>query len=638
MCGICGIIDFDGRPVDRDLVIRMRDVMTCRGPDACGLHVGPGAALGHRRLSIIDLSPAAAQPMTNEDGTAVLVFNGEIYNFQDLRPELEAAGHQFKSRSDSEVALHGYEQWGLDGLAKRILGMFAAAIWDSRKRQLHLLRDHLGKKPLFYQAVGGRVMFASDIKALWIANGRRVELDEQALDEFFYYTVISGRRTIFRGVHRLPPAHAATFDASGEKLTRFWSPDYSAKQAKSVDEWLEGIDHHLRRAVRRRLVADVPLGGFLSGGVDSSTVCALMAAEGHSRPKTFTVGFTDAARWDERRFSRAVAERIGSEHTELIVKPDVAPILSDLVWHYGEPFGDSSAVPTYLIAREARKHVTVVLTGDGGDEAFAGYSRHRRPWLAHRWRAIPGFIRRRLLPLAARGVGVIAPRTLFARNLELSAGHLAGDVRALAAATCWFDGWRDILYTPDFRSRLGAFHPLEAQRPLMDSLRGPTAVDKASEYLLLTTLCDDYLVKVDVATMAHSLEARCPFLDVELLNFAMTIPAGVLLEGNQAKSLLKRYAARLVPPEVVYRKKKGFSVPIRQWMQNEWAAPLERLLLSKTALDRGYFDPRTVRRIIGEHVSGRRNHVARLWTLLVFETWNRLFVDQTLKPGEPVLI
>jgi len=651
MCGICGIVEFGGREIPRELLLAMRDVMTCRGPDDAGAWYSQPCeiasdsracvALGHRRLSIIDLSPAGHQPMSNEDGTVWTVFNGEVYNFLELRPELEKLGHRFRSHTDTEVLIHGYEQWGIDGLVPRLRGMFAFALWDGRTQQLHLVRDHLGKKPMFYRVSGGRVEFASDIKALYLASPQTPELNPQAIDEFLYYGVISQNCTIFRGVHKLASGMYMSFRgtaAGGVQGTghQYWRPNYTHKEDRSGSDWLAALDHHLRRAVKMRMISDVPLGGFLSGGVDSSTVCAIMAQEGTTRPRTFSVGFSTQDRFDEREYSRAVAEHIGSDHTELVVEPDVAPILSDLVWQYGEPYGDSSAVPTYLISREARKHVTVVLTGDGGDEGFAGYSRHLRADRARRYAWLTPLVTRGLAPLAAGLVNAIAPQTLFARNLDMAAKYLSGSPLALAGDTTWFEGLRSSLYSDSFRSRLGGFHPLDNQRPILDALGGTTHVDRALEHLLLTTLPNDYLTKVDVATMAHSLEARCPLLDVDLLDFAARIPSALLVEGNQAKSLLKRYAATLVPPSVIYRKKHGFAVPIRHWFRDEWRQSVRNILLSKQA-DRGYFNRRCIERILDAHAAGRANHASRIWTLLVLEIWHRLFVDKTLKPGEPVL-
>jgi asparagine synthase (glutamine-hydrolysing) len=669
MCGICGIVNRRGQCVDGRLLEAMRDLMMPRGPDQAGLHIDGHVGLAHRRLAIIDLSPAASQPMTNEDGTIWLVFNGEIYNFGPLREELMRAGHRFRSRSDTEVIIHGYEQWGLEALAPRLRGMFAFAIWDKTRRQLHLCRDHLGVKPLFYAADAGQIAFASDIKCLWLARGKSSPVDPQAIDEFLYFSCIGQQRTIYNDVHKLPPGHHMTFDAApagergqapisngeiGARPHRYWQPDYTKKEARTVDQWLEGIDQHMQDAVARRLISDVPLGAFLSGGVDSSAVCAIMARQSSRPIHTFSVGFENHPRWDEREYSRKVASYIGSQHTELVVEPDVAPILSTLVWNMGEPHGDSSFIPQYLISREARKHITVVLTGDGGDEGFAGYSRHLRPDAARRLAWLTPLVTRGLWPLFSRVVSALAPTTQFARNTQLQAQYLAGDRRALINDSTWFDGVRSRLYSPGFANGIGDFNPLAAQQDFLQSLRGPTCVDRALESLLQTTLPNDYLVKVDVATMASSLEARSPFLDVDLLAFAATIPADVMLQGSlvgrpygrhcrtsrgnrQAKALLKEYAATLVPPEVVYRKKHGFAVPLRQWFKNEWRRPLKTFLLSKPSTDRGYFRPEFIAKILDDHAAGKCNHASRIWTLLVFEIWNRLFIDQTMKPGDPVL-
>lgn len=638
MCGICGIIDWREPDIDADQVVKMRDLMVARGPDDSGLHVEPGVVLGHRRLSIIDLSADGHQPMPNEDQTIWLVFNGEIYNFLELRKELLAAGHCFRSRTDAEVVIHGYEEWGTEGLTLRLRGMFAMALWDRRTRHIHLIRDPLGKKPLFYSYENGRLVFSSDIRSLWWEAGGNLTLNERAVDEFLYYKFISQGQTIFNQVNKVLPGHRVTFDGRTEKHERYWRPDYTRKQVRTLDEWLEGVDHYLRTAVRRRLVSDVPLGGFLSGGVDSSCICALMAAESQVRPRTFTVGFSNAPRFDERRYSRLVAHHIQSVHTELVAEAEIAPLLSEIVWNYGEPFGDSSMLPTYLIAREARKHVTVVLTGDGGDEAFAGYSRHLRAGLFGRYPKVYSFVGKGLITFFTRLLQGVAPQTLLTRNLDQYSRYLSGDPSAFAVSTCWFDGLRRNLYSDTLMKRLDGWHPGEVQEGFLKALNGPGNMDRALEYLLLTTLPGDYLTKLDVATMSHSLEARCPFLDIDLLSFAMTIPAEVLVEGHLAKAMLKRYAARLVPPEVVYRKKHGFSIPIRQWFRTDWKEPLQRFLLSKPALERGYFKPQSIRQTLEEHISGKRNHGSRIWTLLVFEIWNRLFVDKTMKPGDPVLL
>lgn len=636
MCGICGIVDWGGEVIDTSLALAMRELMLSRGPDDAGLHTEPGVCLGHRRLSIIDLSPAGHQPMSNEEDTVWAVFNGEIYNFLDLRGVLTSAGHRFRSRTDTEVLVHGYEEWGIDGLASRIIGMFALAVWDRRSRELHLLRDHVGKKPLFYRCHGKRLFFASDIKCIWLAAGKTLDIDESALDEYLYYYFITQDRCIYKGVNKLLPGHRATFSQSGVSRRRFWAPDYSAKAERSPDEWLDGIDHYVRQAVRRRLVSDVPLGAFLSGGVDSSTICAIMAVECPAPPKTFSVGFGDAPDHDERRHARTVARHIGSEHAELLAACDVFAHLPAIVWHYGEPFADSSALPSFLIAKAARDHVSVVLTGDGGDEAFAGYDRHLTAARDERWAWMPWSLRGQFLPQATGTLARLLPGSLLAQRLAVAARYGAGMREALAGNLCWWDGLRSRLYTPSWRAKLADWHPVTAQQQLLNELNGPTQVDRALQYVLTVRMPSDYLVKVDVATMAHSLEARCPFLDVDLLAFTATIPADVLIQGGIPKALLRRYAERLVPREVIHRPKQGFSVPLGQWLRTRRGEMLKSILLSPVACDRGYFAPRIVKSTIDQHLSGRADHTHRLWTLLVFEIWNRLFVDGSLRPEDPL--
>jgi asparagine synthase (glutamine-hydrolysing) len=514
--------------------------------------------------------------------------------------------------------------------------MFAVAIWDRRTRLLHLLRDHVGKKPLFYRLHRGRLSFASDIKSIWMAAGKSLDLDERALDEYLYYYFITQQRSIYRGVMKLPPGHRATFSEAGVALHRFWVPDYSVKENRSPDEWLEGIDHYLRQAVRRRLVSDVPLGAFLSGGVDSSVVCAAMAKESPSRPKTFTVGFRNAPSHDERGHAKAVAQYIGSDHTELLAESDVFARLPAIVWQYGEPFGDSSAVPTYLIAQAARRHVSVVLTGDGGDEAFAGYQRYLTAGRDQSWSWLPALLRQRVLPKAAGALARQLPVNLLAQRLRVATDYAAGSREALAGNLCWWDGLRAHLYTDTWRAQVADWHPVSAQHDLLRELNGPTQIDRALQYVLMVRLPSDYLAKVDVATMAHSLEARSPFLDLDLLRFAARIPADVLMQGKLTKALLKRYARGLVPAEVIDRPKQGFALPLGDWFRTSCRGLLTDVLLSPAARDRGYFRPRVVQTVLEQHLSGRADHTHRLWALLVFEIWNRLFVDGSLQPDQPL--
>lgn len=637
MCGICGIMDRTQEPISSEALIAMRDVMLTRGPDSAGVYEAPHIGLGHRRLAIIDLSPAGNNPMPNEDGTVQIVLNGEIYNFQDLRPELEAAGHRFRSLTDTEVLVHGYELWGPEGLLDRIRGMYSFAIWDGRKQRLFIARDRLGKKPMFIFDDGKQVLFASDIKSIWLLKRDHLTIDPKALDEFLFNYYIQQDRSIYKEVWKLGPGEYALFDLDPAHTVRkkYWSISYAHKETKPEDEWLEGIEHHLRAAVRRRLIADVPVGAFLSGGVDSSTVAALMAQESSGAISTFTIGFEGIEQYDERAHARKVADHIGSRHQEIVLQPDVWQILPKLVWHYGEPFGDASAVPSFFVAQAAREFVTVVLTGDGGDEALAGYDRHRSADRDRRLAWIPPALRKTVLPAIGGAVSRAATGSVMADRAGLFTEHLGGRLDlAIRRSWVWRGHQRRRLLSSSLMASLKDWDPAEPQLLALMNTDGPTALDRRLQMDLNTTLPSDYLTKVDVATMAVSLEARCPFLDTDFLEFAATIPADMLLMDGELKHLGKRFAARLVPPEVVYRKKWGFGLPIGHWMRAEWHDPIRRILLTGPATTRGLFDLSYVAQVLEEHRTGQREHRFRIWTLLLWELWQQMFVDGTLGPED----
>jgi asparagine synthase (glutamine-hydrolysing) len=631
MCGICGIFDPAGGPVDQAHVLTMREVMRDRGPDDAGLFVGPGIGLGHRRLSIIDLSTAGRQPMGSEDRKVQVVFNGEIYNFAELRKELEAE-HRFASHTDTEVLLHGYEQWGIEGLLERIGGMFALAIYDARESpRLILARDRVGKKPLFFLHTAGRVWFASDIKAIWLVAREHLSVDPQALDQFLFYYYIEQDHCIWRPAEKVAPGHFIEFTADGRARQRqYWDLSYANKRSRQMEQLLSELDDHLRRATRRRMIADVPLGAFLSGGVDSSTVVAAMAAQSETPVKTVSVGFAQEA-FDERPFSRAVARHLHTDHTELELRPDAWSILPKLLWHYGEPYGDSSAIPLWFVSQAAREVVTVVLTGDGGDEAFGGYAEYRQADRYGRYRWLPLHVRRGLLLPIARALATVLP---VARHWRRGMAYMAGRLDlTLDRSNCWDDARRRRLYDPAWARQLAGTHPADGRRRTLARADGPTPVDKMLYLLIKHVLVSDYLVKVDVGTMAHSLEARSPFLDHELMAFAATIPAGELLAGGERKAVLKKYAATKVPRQAIYRRKAGFAVPLDHWLRGDWYAAVRRLLLSKEAAGRGLFRPAVVDRLLRQHRGGA-NHKHRIWTLLLTELWHRMFVDRTLSADD----
>ncbi len=631
MCGICGIYRSDGGPIDAGRVVRMRDAMFARGPDAYGLAEGSGCALGHRRLSIIDLSAAGGQPMGNEDGSIQLVFNGEIYNFLELRPELEKAGHCFRSRTDSEVLVHGYEEWGLEGLLQKIRGMYALAIVDTRRNQIHLARDPLGKKPLYFRWAGGELVFASSARALALGLDSTPEVDPSAIDDLLWNRCIGGSRSIFQGVEKLLPGHAWSVgpEQTPKELVH-WHPNFFEHElGVPAETWLERMDGALKAAVKRRLVADVPIGVLLSGGVDSGLVAAL-AAESVGRIKTYCVAAEDP-RLDESAYAQAVAERYGTEHHLLPVKSEVRADLPQLVAAMGEPFADVSAANLFAIARLARQSVTVVLTGDGGDEAFGGYTEF---WGAHYGgklhKALPAPLRRVALgcvPIMRRGPRALRRAGTFLRMASLPLEKCFGELQPVEARC------RDLLYNQDFMASLREHQPRRCAFELLNTNHAASWCDRVMQAHLLTVLPDDFLPKVDLATMGVSLEARCPFLDVDLIELAMRIPPDVRLQDHKPKGLLRRLARRYLPAAGVDRQKQGFAAPVGMWFRRHWSDLTADFILGPHVERRGWFRRAGLEQLVSEHADGR-DHGNLLWALLVLEIWLRLAVEHLLDPLE----
>lgn len=628
MCGICGIVDYGDRPISPALVDRMRDVMVRRGPDDAGTEVRPHVGLGHRRLSILDLSARGRQPMSNEDGSVLLVFNGEIYDFEHLRRELDAAGHRFESHTDSEVLVHGYEEWGIAGLASRISGMFAFAIWDARTRELHLVRDRLGKKPLYYGLLDGRFMFASELKAIWTVADGRLRIRPDSIARYLYWSYLPGRDTIYDGIYQLLPGRILTLTPTGTREQRYWRLSF-ARKIKSTDaDLIADTDAVLTAAVRRRLRSDVPLGAFLSGGVDSGYVVSRMAAcsTGTEPVRTFSMGTSDRAH-DERGQARRVAEHCGTNHTEFEVTPDAWALLPRLVWEFGQPFADPASVPAYYVAEQARRHVTVALTGDGGDEAFAGYSQHRGRYLGAMLRpAVPdsllNYALRHATTLmddgrASRAATAVRFLRYVHRDPMVNWGG-ASNWALHHLPHLWSRQYRDAVF-PD--GLLGYALDVDAE------FDGQSALDRALHFDLNVLLPFCYNVKVDVATMINSLEARSPFQDREVVEWTARIPSAQLMRPWQPKALLKRVAARSLPHDVVYRPKHGFSLPIDEWFRGPWAPAAQALIFSDRARDRGYFDFEYLERLWRAHAEGRASHGYRFWSLLWLEVWLQMFTE-----------
>ncbi len=630
MCGIAGVLDLRGRPAERPVLGRMCARLAHRGPDDEGVWQDGPVALGQRRLSIIDLA-GGRQPLGNEDGTVWVTFNGEIYNFKELRIRLEGHGHRFATDSDTEVIVHAYEQYGAE-CVKHFRGMFAFAVWDARRRALFLARDRVGKKPIFYAEAGGQFVFASELQALLEHPGVRRDADPQAVDEYLTYGYIPAPRTAFAGVYKLPPAHRLTLEVDGTggpRVERYWQLEYGPKLGVGEEEAAEALLDVLTEAVRLRLVADVPLGALLSGGIDSGLVVALMSRLSNRPVQTFSVGF-DERDFDELPYARMVARRWGAEHHEMVVRPDALEVLPTLVRHYGEPFADSSAVPTYYVAKLTRQHVKVALTGDGGDESFAGYERYLGNTLAEHYRKVPWLLRRGVLrPLAA-----LVPDTLPRRHRLRQARRFLekADLPAVRRYLGWVGYFtpeqKEELLTPEFRDRLAGYHGEDWFAGQFDAARtaGAQGMDTAPAVDVRSYLPYDLLVKMDIATMANSLEARSPLLDHKVMEFAARLPARLKVRGRILKYLLRKVAADYLPPEILRRRKMGFGVPVGKWLRGGLRPLLDDVLLSPRALGRGYFQPQVIRELVRAHTEGRQDHTYQLWALLCLEWWHREFL------------
>jgi asparagine synthase (glutamine-hydrolysing) len=622
MCGIAGIVSTVREGVDSATIHRMCESIVHRGPDDEGIRVKDGAGLGMRRLSIIDL-PGGHQPLFNEDRSVWIVFNGEIYNFRELRAELERNGHRFSTNSDTEVIVHLYEDMGSDCVLK-LRGMFAFAIYDERRRRLLLARDRLGIKPLHYAFSDGRLLFGSEIKAILAAEPELASVDQRALWQYMYFGYIPDPATAFHSIHKLLPGHLLEFEGSEIRVRKYWDlPEYGTNPPRSEEECLEEMEYRLAEAVRIRLIADVPLGALLSGGVDSSTVVALMARASSGPVKTFSIGFKHTE-FNEAPYARMVAERFGTEHQELILVPDVVQTVETLTRSLEEPFGDSSMLPTYYISCLARRYVTVALSGDGGDEAFAGYERYRIhlqersfdwiPQWAGRW------YREQLHPRL--------PYSVPARNLAYSIS-LPWQERYMEGVSLQSFDREMSLLSDDFRAAaLGSADPFSTFRGYLD--RAP-AHDPVSQLLYLDTktyLAGDILTKVDRMSMATSLEVRVPILDHLFLEWVTGLPPEWKMRGNNQKYIFRKLAERVgVPREALYRQKQGFALPLVHWIRNELKDLVLTTLLEPRTLQRGYFNANGVRRLLDEHFQGRRDHSARIWRFLMFELWHRNFLE-----------
>ena len=619
MCGICGIVEFEGKPVAPEVVKAMADTLEHRGPDDAGYHYEPGVALGHRRLSIIDLE-GGHQPLANEDETVWAIFNGEIYNYAELRTLLISKGHRFRTKSDTEVIVHLYEEVG-EACFGQLRGMFAIALWDSRRRQLILARDRVGKKPLFYHHGGCQVTFASELKAILAAGAEDGGLDATALADYFTFLYIPAPKTIYRRIKKVRPAHYMVFSDKGVHDHEYWDLHFGNVEEKSEEEWCAEIQQALHEAVRVRLMSEVPLGSFLSGGVDSSAVVACMSQLVGTPVTTCAVGF-DEARYSEIEHARRVAQHVGSEYHEAVVRPKAAEIVSRLAWHYDEPFADSSAIPTYYVSRAARQHVTVALSGDGGDESFAGYKRYGYEVADNRLRSLfPSGFRQSALRRVGHWYPPLeqAPRLFRAKSLlqRLGDDPLEGYLARITVPR-WI---RESILSGDMQSDLRGYDPLEQFREHYRRADTPDFLSRMQYLDIKTYLADDICVKVDRASMAVSLEVRAPLLDHRFMELAARIPARLKLRNGSGKYIFKKAIRPMLPPRIVDRPKQGFGVPVAEWFRGELREQAQQSLFTHD----GLLDSNCLGRLWKRHQEKIQDHSAVLWAAFMFRQWQKTF-------------
>jgi asparagine synthase (glutamine-hydrolysing) len=634
MCGISGFLLSDITLQRGAAEARLRAMIATlrhRGPDHEGIWTDDRAGLAHARLSIIDLSPAAHQPMPSAEETVWITYNGEIYNFAEIRQELGALGYSFRSRSDTEVIVNGWHAWG-PKIFCRLRGMFALAIWDRRSQRLILARDRIGKKPLYYAPTAEALLFGSEIKALLSWPGLPRAPDLAAIDRYLTWGYVPAPHTAFAGILKLPAAHYMVVEARPDgglaepELVRYWRlPEPRARRLyRRSDDLQHELLAHLEDAVRIRLIADVPLGAFLSGGVDSSAVVATMARVGGGRVKTFSIGFS-TRQYDETRYARMVAERYATDHQELVVEPDAVTVLPRLIWHYGEPFADPSAVPTYYVSEMARRGVTVALNGDGGDECFLGYNRYKAMRLVSQLDRVPGWSVAGLDRLLALTPSSAQRRFKIPRIREvLQAGAKQPGRRYAFTMVSFTDHDKQEGYGEAMRGQL-EHSALDFLDPYFEEADGPVAGANWAD--IHTYLPDDLMVKVDVASMAHGLEARSPLLDHVLMEWAAGLPEQINMARGVTKALFKSAMEPYLPAELLYRPKMGFGLPVDHWFRDELKELAHDTLLSQSARQRGLFRPDYVRLLLDEHCNLRRDHHIRLWALLMLELWSRMWID-----------
>jgi asparagine synthase (glutamine-hydrolysing) len=631
MCGIAGIYNFkDSKEVDQTLLRRMADVMQHRGPDADGIYVNGNIGLGHRRLSIIDLSEAGRQPMFSDDKQLAIVFNGEIYNFLDYRTELQKRGHRFHSRTDTEVILYLYREYGEECL-QYLRGMFAFAIWDTQQQQVFLAVDRLGKKPLYYYCDDQRFVFGSELKCLVEDPTIPKEINYEALYDYLLYLYIPAPKTIYKNIYKLPPAHYMVCSREGVlTIKEYWDLSFAyVEEGKDETYFREKLVEKLQEATQIRLISDVPLGAFLSGGIDSSAVVAMMSKVMNTPVVTTSIGFQEKE-FDELKFARIVSQKYQTDHFERIVKTDALSIIDKIVWHFDEPFADSSAVPTYYVSKLSREKVTVALAGDAGDENFAGYEKYSIDVMENTIRGyVPDFLKKWLIAPFAKVYPKWdwLPRYLrgkfFLTNLTFS--HARGFFRTNTFLT---QEEQNALFSEDLKQLVGDYDPFSIIEHFYNRADTDDPLSKVQYVDIKNYLPGDILVKVDRMSMANSLEVRAPMLDHVFMEFVATIPSRLKLQGQEKKYILKKALAPYLPSEILYRPKHGFEVPLDRWFRNELKDIMQETVLSPQAFQRGFFNPERLTTMWQQHQSRQRNFGTNLWTLLMFELWYQRFMER----------
>lgn len=636
MCGICGVYAYDQRlEINPSILKQMCDTIIHRGPDDDGYYHNGSVSLGSRRLSIIDLQ-YGRQPMTNEDQSIWLVYNGEIYNYPDLRARLIAKGHTIRTQSDTEVIIHAYEEYG-EACASEFNGMFAFALWDENKQQLLIARDRLGIKPLFYTNQGGRFIFGSELKALLAAPGIELELNPAAVDQFLTLEYIPAPHTIYKNIYKLLPAHYMTVKNGHIRMASYWEiPQEPICQPEEV--CVEIVRDLLQEAVRMQMISDVPVGAFLSGGIDSSAVVALMAQASNEQIRTFAIGFEDNS-YNEIDYARRIAAKFHTSHHEEIIQPDMIQLIDQLIAQFDEPFADSSIFPTYLVSKMASQQVKVVLSGDGGDEVFGGYD----TYLAHRlehyyYRFIPRTLRMQTFPAI---MDRIPPRPskkgwINKAKRMVEGGSYAPTLRHARWMVFMTDTFRDHLYRPDFGHAINGSSTVQAfYEQVFEQAHKLDFIAQSQFADIKTYMVDDILVKVDRMSMATSLEVRVPLLDHRLIEFALNLPDPMRIRFRRTKVIFRKAMQHILPPEIIEKHKQGFSVPIKHWLRGPLKPMMTDLLSPETIRSRGIFNPHTVSQWVSEHLNGAVNHSHRLWALMILELWRQKIYDHAAAKGVP---